>query len=74
MIKKLKKLSSRNVWAYIYRLNLTWKQRINHIKDKVSKTHGILCKRRHFVPTKIWLELSILHWFTHTIPIIPYQG
>ena len=32
---------------------LTWKQHIDYIQHKISKTTGILCKARHYVSLKV---------------------
>ena len=39
--------------------NLSWKQHIQHVNTKVSKSIGILAKLRHFVPNNILLNIFI---------------
>ena len=44
---------------------LTWKQHINYIIRKISKTSGILCKARHYVSSKTsrMLDYSLIYPF-----------
>lgn len=45
--------------------NLEWKQHVRHICSKISKTTGLLCKARHYVP------LGILRSLYHSL-VYPY--
>ena len=45
--------------------NRDWKQHIRHICNKISKTTGLLCKARHYVPPE-YLKVFIIPWYIHT--------
>ena len=51
--QEIKQVESTKFLGIYIDSTLTWKQHINYIMDKMSKTSGIFCKARHFVPLKI---------------------
>jgi len=48
--------------------NLTWKHHIGYIRDKISKTCGILCKARHYLSTATLRTL----YYTLVYPYLYY--
>ena len=37
--------------------NLSWKNHIDHVAIKISRTIGLICKLRHFLPRHILLTI-----------------
>lgn len=51
--KEIKQVDSTKFLGINIDSKLTWKQHIDYIQHKISKTTGILCKARHYVSLKV---------------------
>ena len=51
--------------------NLNWKQHIQELTKIISRSIGVLCKLRHFVPSKKLINTDLLlDYFFHSLPMV----
>lgn len=66
--KTLKELKSVKYLGVVLDSNLNWKQHIHELTKKISRSIGILCKLRHFVPSKILIQI----YYSIIFPFLTY--